>query len=129
MTPPAPWGWRTSNSPPWKMAAWVLPLGSALRRVMLPSRVSRIEPTGSAATSESGTYSAAPGTLTVTVPVRTATLTVSPRTGGGTLAAEVGVGAAAAAGGGGAPAAGAARRGRDGRGEGNVVAAPRSRGG
>jgi hypothetical protein len=53
--PPAPWGWRTSNRPPWKIAAWVEPLASAVRRVMLPSRVSRIEPTGSAATSDSAT--------------------------------------------------------------------------
>ncbi len=27
MRPPAPWGWRTSNRPPWKMAAWVLAVG------------------------------------------------------------------------------------------------------
>ena len=93
------------------MAAWILPLGSALRRVMLPSRVSMSAPSGSAATSESGTYCVEPGSLTVTAPVRTATLTLSPRTGGGTLAAELGVGAAGAAGGAGATGGGGAAAG------------------
>ena len=93
------------------MAAWILPLGSALRRVMLPSRVSMSAPSGSAATSASGTYSVEPGSLTVTVPVRTATLTLSPRTGGGTLAADVGVGAVGAAGGAGASGGGGAAAG------------------
>jgi hypothetical protein len=53
--PPALFGWRISNSPPWKIAAWVLPPGSAVRSVIEPSRVSRIEPTGSAVRSLTGT--------------------------------------------------------------------------
>ena len=65
--------------------------------------MSRIEPTGSDVRSLSATYPAAPGTLTVTFPLRTSTLTLWPRTGGATAVPDPAV-----AGEGGAPPATAA---------------------
>ena len=93
------------------MAAWILPLGSALRRVMLPSRVSMSAPSGSAATSASGTYCVEPGSLDGDGARAHGDVDALAQDGGGTLAADVGVGAVGAAGGAGASGGGGAAAG------------------